>query len=391
MARYFLPMKRFILFVILVGLALLAVSKWNQRRLAPSTFTPATAPQLNLGEMPSLAAIDRETTRLVQAVVPSVVSITTSRKVKGPQIIDPFEFFFGRRRAVPQETIKNSLGSGVIVSAEGHIVTNHHVVANVDEVKVQLNDGRECPARFIGADEIADIAVIKIDVSGIRALPLGNSDEVRVGQLVFAVGNPFGLQETVTKGIISATRRVTDEGGNEYFQTEAVINPGNSGGPLVNIHGEIIGINTAIGNYSGTGTWQGVGFAIPANSVKRSLDAIIKTGRAVRGYLGIVIDPLTPELAQQLGIPGQTGVIVRDTTPGGPAQKAGLQPGDIMVAFDGKPIQGPRELVRLVAATSVGAKVEIQIIRQGKEERLMLQIEEAPEGVRVGKPMPPTP
>lgn len=391
MAHYFLPMKRFILFVILVGLALLAVSKWNQRRLAPTTFTPATAPQLNLGEMPSLAAIDRETTRLVQAVVPSVVSITTSRKVKGPQIIDPFEFFFGRRRAVPQETIKNSLGSGVIVSAEGHIVTNHHVVANVDEVKVQLNDGRECPARFIGADEIADIAVIKIDVSGIRALPLGNSDEVRVGQLVFAVGNPFGLQETVTKGIISATRRVTDEGGNEYFQTEAVINPGNSGGPLVNIHGEIIGINTAIGNYSGTGTWQGVGFAIPANSVKRSLDAIIKTGRAVRGYLGIVIDPLTPELAQQLGIPGQTGVIVRDTTPGGPAQKAGLQPGDIMVAFDGKPIQGPRELVRLVAATSVGAKVEIQIIRQGKEERLMLQIEEAPEGVRVGKPMPPTP
>ncbi|MCX6967264.1 MAG: trypsin-like peptidase domain-containing protein, partial [Verrucomicrobia bacterium] len=275
-------MKRFLLFVILVALGLLAVSRWNQHRRVPEAFTPAQVSQLRLGDTPALAAIDTETSRLVEAVVPAVVSITTSRKVTTPQIVDPFEFFFGRRRGTPapQEAIKNSLGSGVIVSKEGHILTNYHVVANVDEVLVQLNDGRApFPARLVGGDETSDIALIKINAKGLRPLPLGDSDKVKVGQLVFAVGNPFGLQETVTKGIISATGRVTDEYGIEYFQTEAVINPGNSGGPLINIHGEIIGINTAIGNYSGSGTWQGVGFAIPSNIARHSMEGILKTGR----------------------------------------------------------------------------------------------------------------
>ena len=346
----------------MVAMALLAVSRWNQLRRAPESFTPATAQELHLGNTPALAAIDEETTRLVQTVVPAVVSITTSRKVPVPQIIDPFEFFFGRRgRPAPQEAIKNSLGSGVIVSKEGHILTNFHVVANVDEVLVQLNDGRApFPARIIGGDEATDIAVIKIDARNLRYLPLGDSDTVKVGQLVFAIGNPFGLQETVTKGIISATGRVTDEYGIEYFQTEAVINPGNSGGPLINIRGEIIGINTAIGNYSGSGTWQGVGFAIPSNIVRRAMDGIIKTGRVARGYLGVAIDPLTPELAEQFGIPSQTGVVVRSITPGSPAQKAGLQPGDILVAINGQPIKGARDLVRQIASAAVGSKVEIQ-------------------------------
>ncbi|MEI6560976.1 MAG: trypsin-like peptidase domain-containing protein [Verrucomicrobiota bacterium] len=383
-------MKRFLLFVILVALGLLGVSRWNQHRRAPESYTPANVAQLHLGETPALAALDAETTRLVQTVVPAVVSITTSRKVSAPQIVDPFEFFFGRRRGqpAPQQAIKNSLGSGVIVSREGHILTNFHVVANVDEVLVQLNDGRApFPARLIGGDEATDIAVIKIDVKGLPCLPLGDSDTVKVGQLVFAVGNPFGLQETVTKGIISATGRVTDEYGIEYFQTEAVINPGNSGGPLINIRGEIIGINTAIGNYSGSGTWQGVGFAIPSNIVRRSLEGILKTGRVARGYLGVAIDPLTPELAEQFGLPGQTGgVVVRSITPGSPAQKAGLQPGDVLVAINGKPIQGARDLVRQIASAAVGSKVEIKVIRDKQEQTLTVTIEEQPAGFKIGPP-----
>ncbi len=382
-------MKRFILFVLVVVLGLLALSRWNQHRKTAVTFTPAEVSQLNLGQLPSLAAIDDETTRLVQAVVPSVVSITTSRRVKEPVIIDPFEFFFGRRRPLPQgETVKNSLGSGVIVSKEGHILTNYHVVANVDEVLVQLSDGRApYPARFIGGDEASDIAVIQIDAKGLRPLPLGDSDQVKVGQLVFAVGNPFGLQETVTKGIISATGRVTEEFG-EYFQTEAVINPGNSGGPLINRKGEIIGINSAIGNYSGTGTWQGVGFAIPSNNARHALEAILKNGRVVRGYLGVEILPLTPELADQLGVTVQNGAVVRQVTPGSPAQKAGLQSGDVLIGFNGKPIKDDRDLMRQVAAVAVGSKVEIKLIRAGKELTVPLTVEEPPAGLKLG-PMRP--
>lgn len=380
-------MKWFLTFVALVVLGLLVLSRWNQQRGRPETFTPATSEQLKIGGTPSLAAIDEETTRLVQAVVPAVVSITTTRKVQAPQIVDPFEFFFGRRRSIPQQPV-TSLGSGVIVSKEGHILTNYHVAANVDEVLVQLNDGRApFPARFIGGDEKTDIAVIKIDAKNLHYLPLGDSDNVKVGQLVFAIGNPFGLQETVTKGIISATGRVTDEYGIEYFQTEAVINPGNSGGPLVNIRGEVIGINTAIGNYSGSGTWQGVGFAIPANITRRSLEEIIKTGRVARGYLGISIDTLTPGLAEQFGLPAQqTGVVVRDVTPGSPAEKAGIKAGDILVEFNGKAISAGPDLVRQISSVPVGATAKIKVIRDTKELALSVTIEEQPAGFKIGPP-----
>ena len=379
-------MKRFLLFLLLVGLALLAVSRWNQHRRTPETFTPAPASTLTPANFPVLAAMDQETTRLVQAVIPSVVSITTARKVATFPVIDPLDLFLGR----PRETIKNSLGSGVIVSKEGHILTNHHVVANVDEIVVQLNDGREFPARIIGADDVADIAVIKIDASGIKPLPLGDSDGVNVGQLVFAIGNPFGLQESVTKGIISATGRVTDENRVEYFQTEAVINPGNSGGPLVNIRGEIIGINTAIGNYSGSGTWQGVGFAIPSNTVRHALEGIIKTGRVVHGYLGISIEQITPELAEQFGLANPAGALVQGLTPGSPAEKAGLKPGDVITAFNGKPIQGTRDLVRQINLAVVGSTVEIKVIRDRKEMTLPVVIEEVPAGLKIG-PLPQQP
>lgn len=386
-------MKRFLIFLLLVALSLLAISRWNQQRRTPEKFTPAPASTLKSSDFPVLAAMDQETTRLVQAVIPSVVSITTARKVSVPPVIDPLELFLGRRHRAqqPQETIKNSLGSGVIVSKEGHILTNHHVVANVDEIVVQLNDGREFPARIIGADDISDVAVIKIDAPTIKPLPLGDSDEVSVGQLVFAIGNPFGLQESVTKGIISATGRVTDENRVEYFQTEAVINPGNSGGPLVNIRGEIIGINTAIGNYSGSGTWQGVGFAIPSNTVRHALDGIIKTGRVVHGYLGISIEPITPELAEQYGLAEPSGAMVRDITPGSPAEKGGLKPGDVLIAFNGKAIKGPRDLMRQINAAAVGGKVELKLIRDRKEMTLPVVIEEKPIDLNLGSAPQPSP
>jgi serine protease Do len=386
-------MKRFLLFLVLVALTLLAISRWNQQRRTPETFTPAPASAFKPSDLPLLAAMDQETTRLVQAVIPSVVSITTARKVSAPPVIDPFELFFGRRRHAqqPQETIKNSLGSGVIVSKEGHILTNHHVVANVDEIVVQLNDGREFPARIIGADDVADIAVIKIDAPTIKPLPLGDSDGVSVGQLVFAIGNPFGLQESVTKGIISATGRVTDENRVEYFQTEAVINPGNSGGPLVNIRGEIIGINTAIGNYSGSGTWQGVGFAIPSNTVRHALDGIIKTGRVVHGYLGISIEPITQELAEQYGLAEPAGALVQGITQGSPAEKGGLKPGDVLIAFNGKAIKGPRDLVRQINSATVGGKVELKLIRDRKELTLTVVIEEKPVDLNLGATQQPAP
>jgi serine protease Do len=388
-------MKRFLLFLLLVALGLLAISRWNQHRRTPETFTPAPATTLKPSDFPVLAAMDQETTRLVHAVIPSVVSITTARKISIPPVIDPFELLLGRRRRVqPQETIKNSLGSGVIVSKEGHILTNHHVVANVDEIVVQLNDGREFPARIIGVDDVTDIAVIKIEATGVKPLPLGDSDGVSVGQHVFAIGNPFGLQESVTRGIISATGRVTDENRVEYFQTEAVINPGNSGGPLVNIRGEIIGINTAIGNYSGSGTWQGVGFAIPSNTVRHALEGIIKTGRVLHGYLGISIEPVTPELARQFGLAEPSGALVQSLTPGSPAEKGGLKPGDIIIGFNGKTIQGTRDLVSRIKTATVGSKVEIKIIREGKVLTIPVVIEEVPAGLKIG-PLPqqqqPTP
>jgi len=334
-------MKRFLFFLVLVGLGLWMVSRWNQSREL----------------VPTLAAIDAETIRLIETVVPSVVSITTSRNVReGP------------------------LGSGVIVSKSGYILTNYHVVAQADQILVQLNDGGEPrPARVIGGDELADIAVIQIDAPDLRPLPLGDSDAVKVGQLVFAVGNPFGLQETVTKGIISATGRITDEIGIEYFQTEAVINPGSSGGPLINVRGEVVGINTRIGGTEGNNTWQGVGFAIPSNIVRRSMENILKTRRVTRGYgyLGISINPLPP---------GKTGVVVFAVMPGSPAQKAGLLPNDILIAFNGAPIQRGRDLVAQVAAAPIGSEVKLTVLRAGREMTITLTLEESPPGYKLGSP-----
>jgi Do/DeqQ family serine protease len=324
----------------------------------------------------------------VDSVVPSVVSITTAKRVRQGYTMDPFDYFFrGRARIIPQESIQNALGSGVIVSKEGHILTNNHVVTGVDEIKVQLSDGRIVPARIIGTDEESDIGVVKIDEKNVTPLPFADSDQVRVGQRVVAVGNPFGLEETVTQGIISAKGRAMADSGPEFLQTDTAINPGNSGGPLVNLRGEIVGINSAIGGQ--TGNWAGVGFSIPSNHARHILESILKTGRAVRGYIGVVIQPVTPELAAQFGADNTNGALVAQVAPGSPAESAGLRKGDIILKVGGHVIRGVPELPRRISVVEVGNEVEMTLLREKREMAVKVRVAEKPASFTTGQQQAP--
>jgi serine protease Do len=381
-------MRRSLFIVLIAGLVAFGLYRWQRlnsqlrdRPRAAEQYTPAEGPRVNPNDVQVLSALDAEYTRLIQTVVPSVVSITTSRRVPAPGLaVDPFELFF--RNRLPrqlQERTQTSLGSGVIVSKEGHILTNHHVIANMDTIEIQLTDGRIEPAQLIGTDEQTDIAVLKINAQNIEPLPLGDSDQVRVGQMVFAVGNPFGLQETVTQGIISAKgRRAMADSGVEFLQTDAAVNQGNSGGPLLNLKGEIIGINSAIFSTSQEGAWLGISFAIPANVARRALESVLKTGRIVRGYLGVSMLNVTPEIARELNLHGVEGAVVTGVLPGSPAEKAGLQSRDVIHSFNGRPIKDMLGLRSHVAESELGAKVTLGIIRQGQEQTLTAEIAEAP-------------
>jgi serine protease Do len=371
-------MKKFLLFVLVVALFVAGLYLWKEksRRARPaSVFTPAVSGGANRLRLPGLATRDWELTKLVESVVPSVVSITTSRRVPVPALADPFQQFFGQPNpgGPPRESVQNSLGSGVIVSKEGHILTNNHVIADMDEIKVQLNDGRVLPAGIIGTDDRSDIAVLKIDAPELKPLALGNSDKVKVGQMVFAIGNPFGLDESVTMGIISAkNRRSADDSTREFFQTDAAINPGNSGGPLVDVRGEIIGINSFVSS------GQGIGFAIPSNTASRVLLSLLKNGRVIRGYLGVAIQQLTPELARQFGRKEESGALVTLVTPGSPAEKAGIQVGDIIMKFDGGAVADIQEFRNRVADAAVGSKVSVVVARDDRELPLTVEIVEQP-------------
>ena len=386
-------MRRSLLIFLVAALIAFGIFRWQrlnsqlhgelhgERRVAEK-YTPAEGPKIDPKDVQVLAALDSEYTRLVDAVIPSVVSITTSRRVQipGSAAVDPFEFFFrSRRPRSAQDRIQTSLGSGVIVSKEGHIITNHHVIANMDKIEVQLADGRVEPAQLIGTDEQTDIAVLKIEARKIEPLPLGDSDRVRVGQMVFAVGNPFGLQATVTQGIISAKgRRAMADSGVEFLQTDAAVNQGNSGGPLLNLRGEIIGINSAIFSTSEEGNWLGISFAIPANVARRALESVLKNGRIIRGYLGVTMVNLTPDIARELGLRDADGAVVTDVLPGSPAEKAGLKPRDVIRRFNGRPVKDILSLRSRVAETDLNTKVEIAIVRNGQEESLTAEIVETP-------------
>jgi serine protease Do len=325
---------------------------------------------------------------LAKILKPSVVNISTARTI-GPQNRlqrhpnslgqDPFEDFFNRFfDNAPQHSYKQrSLGSGFIISNEGYILTNNHVVADADEVKVKLSDGREFKAEIKGTDEKLDLAVLKIDVKGdLPVAKLGDSDTTQVGEWVMAIGNPFGLNQTVTAGIVSATGRVIGSGPyDDFIQTDASINPGNSGGPLFNAKGRVIGINAAI-----VAGGQGIGFAIPINMAKGVLPQLEQKGKVTRGWLGVAIQPVTPDLAQSFGVEGEKGALVADVTKDSPADKAGLKSGDIILEFDGKQIQEMNNLPRLVAATPIGKKVKVKFLRNGKAETVMAIIEQLKDG-----------
>lgn len=349
------------------------------RRMAEH-YTPATGSKLDPKDVQVLAALDAEYSRLIDAVVPSVVSITSSRTVRLQQALDPLDFFFpNRRNRAPIERQQSSLGSGVIVSREGHILTNNHVIANMEKIQVQLTDGRVEPAQLIGSDEMTDIAVLKIEAKNIEPLPFGDSDQVRVGQMVFAIGNPFGLQETVTQGIVSAKgRRAVADSGVEFLQTDAAVNQGNSGGPLLNLRGEIIGINSAIYSNSDGGSWLGISFAIPANTARRTMESLLKSGRVVRGYLGVQMSNLTRETARALAVPDTSGVGVVAVMPGSPAERAGLEPDDVIRTFNGRPIHDVIALRSRIAELEIGAKVELGVLRAGQPVKLTMTIAEAP-------------
>ena len=299
--------------------------------------------------------------------------------------MDPFEFFFGnpRRqyRGRDQAVVQNSLGSGVIVTNEGHILTNNHVVEQVDEIEVQLSDGRTEKARLIGADSQIDLAVLKIDNPGVKPLVLADSDSVQVGDFVLAVGNPFGFEETVTDGIISYKGRSSDLG--ELLQTNAAINPGNSGGPLVNLRGEVVGINTAI--ISSSGMSAGVGFAVPSNAARSALESLLKQGRIIRGYLGVQMR------VSQNGQPTPGEVVVDEIVPGSPAEDAHLQKGDVIRKFDGHDVKSFSDLRNLVSQVDLNKKVELEISRAGKSMTVTTQIKEQPVGYQTGRVVPQQP
>jgi len=318
--------------------------------------------------------------KVAERVKPAVVNISTSRTVKTqrhPFFDDPlFRRFFGDPG--PQKRKVTNLGSGVIATPDGYILTNNHVIEGAEDIIVKLSDGKEYKGRPIGMDSRTDIAIIKINETNLPTVPWGDSDKLRVGEVVLAVGNPYGLSQTITMGIISALGRsgigITDY--EDFIQTDAAINPGNSGGALVNIKGELIGINTAI--FSTSGGYQGIGFAIPSGMVKNVMDSIINQGRVVRGWLGVQIQPLTPELVKQLGLKDESGVLLVDVVEGGPADKGGLKKYDVIISYDGKKTDNPFHFKNMVAATKPGKTVEIKIIRNGNLLTTKVTIAELP-------------
>lgn len=336
-----------------------------------------------------LEGLSRTFREIVKDVGPAVVYISTEQTVKSNrqgQNPEQFREFFGddfMRRFFgenPQgrEYKRQGLGSGFLTSTDGYILTNNHVVANADKINVTLADKREFEAKIIGTDPKSDVAVIKIEGTDLPTATLGDSSELEVGDWAIAIGTPFGLSQTVTAGIISAEGR-SNIGINDYenfIQTDAAINPGNSGGPLVNIYGQVVGINTAI--FSRSGGYQGIGFAIPINMAKSIQSSLLTHGKVVRGWLGVMIQTVTPEIAKGFDLKEATGTLVGDVLKGGPAEKAGLQRGDVIVSFDGQAIDGPNTLKNIVAGTEVGKQVDVLVIRNGKEKTIKVDLGELP-------------
>ena len=373
---------------LVAGSALAVSHSETSKNKAP---TPAAEVPLDKSPVPRTAGPYSSFAPIVKKVAPGVVRIVITAKsasVSMPEWFgfnDPFwrRFFgdqFGGRSPNRQFNTprQHGFGSGVIVTKDGYILTNNHVVDNADEVKVMLQDGRELIAKVIGRDPKSDLAVIKIEARDLPVVPMADSDKVEVGDIVLAIGNPFGVGQTVTTGIVSATGRgnLGIEEYEDFIQTDAAINPGNSGGALVDVEGRLIAINTAI--FSRTGGNQGIGFAIPSNLARNVMESLIKDGHVTRGYLGVMIQDVTPALAQEFKLKEPTGALVGDVGPKGPADKAGFKNGDAVLEYNGKRIPDSRRLRLAVADTKPGTTVPVKILRDGVNKTLEVTVQQMP-------------
>jgi serine protease Do len=344
--------------------------------------------QLSSKSVDILTQLSEAQSEVAAVATPSVVNISTTRVIKSRDeapfdlFDDPFfKRFFGDQFPhpnVPKEHKEQSLGSGVIVSEDGYIITNNHVIEKAQEIKVLLLNKKDYNAKLVGADPKTDIAIIKIDVKGLPALPWGDSTKLKVGEIVFAIGNPFGLNQTVTMGIISAVGRanvgIADY--EDFIQTDAAINPGNSGGALINARGELIGINTAI--LSRTGGYQGIGFAVPSSMAHQVMDSLVKYKKVVRGWLGVSIQEVTSDLAEEFGVKDLKGALVSGVMKGSPAEKAGIRQGDVILQYNGRDIEDTGHLRNMVSQTPINTVVKIKVLRQKKEIELDVVIAELP-------------
>ena len=323
---------------------------------------------------------------VTKKVMPSVVSVFTSKEVKvsrHPLFNNPnFRDLLGLGDQLEEQTKrKTGLGSGVIISPEGYILTNHHVIAAADEIEIALNDGRNAKAIVIGSDPETDLAVIKIDMKGLPSITFGHSDQAEVGDIVLAIGNPFGLGQTVTMGIISALGRTLGINTYENFiQTDAAINPGNSGGALVDIKGNLIGINTLI--YSRSGGSLGIGLSIPTIVAKKIMEQIIQTGKVTRGYIGVEVQDLTKELAESFRLTNNKGALIAGVYPEGPADRAGIRRGDILIAVEGKPVTNSSDMLNLIAALSPGQTATLMILRNQEEKPFEIRVDKRPKQIK---------
>lgn len=341
--------------------------------------------QPGLGDSEQVTMVPANFTQLAEDAAPGVVNISTERTIKGGGRVfrhffgepfggrrHPFEDFFGPNQDDPgREYKERSLGSGFIIDKEGYIVTNNHVVADADQIRVKLSNKKEYSAKIVGRDSKTDLALIKIeDASDLQALPLGDSEKLKVGTWVLAIGSPFGLEQTVTAGIVSAKERIIGAGPyDDFIQTDASINPGNSGGPLLNLKGQVVGINTAI-----VARGQGIGFAIPVNMAKRVVAQLKERGEVTRGWLGVQIRDLDENLSSYYQLKPFSGVFVEKVVPGDPADQAGIQASDIIISVDGQTVASGRELANIVANTPVGQKTKVRLIRDGKKKTIVVKV-----------------